>query len=124
MPNGISTITKPKPQGFQNIPSKFKNQTGNSFYIMAKSSFLEILKAVCLSVDLVPKVIQKFSQKMEQKLVPRCETEIVANACHASYEVFCCDQPLQLSKQYLHNSQFLHNLGRKKPCPHLGTYPN
>ena len=33
--------------------------------------FLEILKAVCL--------------EMEQKLVQRCETEIVANDCDASY---------------------------------------
>ena len=46
--------------------------------------FLEILKSVFLSVDLVPKLIQKFVPKMEQKLVQRCETEIVANACNAS----------------------------------------
>ena len=47
--------------------------------------FLEILKAVCLSLDLVPKLIQTFFPKIEQKLVQRCETEIVANACNASY---------------------------------------
>ena len=47
--------------------------------------FLEILKAVCLSVDLVAKLIQQFFPKMEQKLVQGCETEIVANACDASY---------------------------------------
>ena len=47
--------------------------------------FLEILKAVCLSVDLVPKLIQKIPPKMEQKLVQRCETEIVANSCNALY---------------------------------------
>ena len=49
--------------------------------------FLEILKAVCLSVDLVPKLIQKFFTIMEQKLVQRCETEIVADACNASYDL-------------------------------------
>ena len=47
--------------------------------------FLEILKAVCLSVDWVPKLIQKFFPTMEQKLVQRCETDIVADACNASY---------------------------------------
>ena len=42
--------------------------------------FLEILNAVCLSVDLVPNLIQIFFlPKLEQKLVQRCETEIVAN---------------------------------------------
>ena len=46
--------------------------------------FLEILKAVCLSVNLVPKLIHKFFPTMEQKLVQRCETEIVADACNAS----------------------------------------
>ena len=45
--------------------------------------FLKILKAVCLSVDLVLKLIQKISLKLEQKLVQRCDTEIVANACNA-----------------------------------------
>ena len=46
--------------------------------------FLEILKAVCLSVDWVPKLIQNFFPTMEQKLVQRCETEIIADACNAS----------------------------------------
>ena len=50
--------------------------------------FLEILKAVCLSVDWVPKLIQKFCPTMEQKLVQRCETEIVADACNASYRLY------------------------------------
>ena len=36
------------------------------------------------SIDLVLKLIQKISPKMEQKLVQRYETEIVANACNAS----------------------------------------
>ena len=36
---------------------------------------------VCLSVDWVPKLIQKFFPTMEQKLVQHCETEIVADAC-------------------------------------------
>ena len=47
--------------------------------------FLEILKAVCLSVNLLPKLIKKFFPKLEQQLVQRCETEIVVNACNASY---------------------------------------
>ena len=46
--------------------------------------FLEILKAVCFSVDWVPKLIQNFFPTMEQKLVQHCETEIVADACNAS----------------------------------------
>ena len=46
--------------------------------------FLEILKAVCLSVDWVPKLTQNVFPTMEQKLVQRCETEIVADACNAS----------------------------------------
>ena len=46
--------------------------------------FLEILKAVCLSVDWVPKLIQKFFPTMKQKLVQRCETDIVADTCNAS----------------------------------------
>ena len=45
--------------------------------------FLEILKAVCLSVNWVPKLIQKSFQTMEQKLVQRCETKVVADACNA-----------------------------------------
>ena len=47
--------------------------------------FLKILKAVCLSVDLVPKLTQKRFPTIEQKLVQRCETEVVADACNASY---------------------------------------
>ena len=46
--------------------------------------FLGILKAACLSVDWVPKLIQKIFSTMEQKLFQRCETEIVADACNAS----------------------------------------
>ena len=46
--------------------------------------FLEILKAVCFSLDLLPKLIQKSFQTMEQKLVERCETKVVADACNAS----------------------------------------
>ena len=51
--------------------------------------FLENLKALCLSIDWVPKLIQKFFPTMEQKLVQRCETEIVADACNASYLFDC-----------------------------------
>ena len=47
--------------------------------------FLEILKAVYLSVYWVPKLIQKCFPTMEQKLVQRFETEIVTDACNASY---------------------------------------
>ena len=47
--------------------------------------FLEILKAVCLSVDWVPKLIQKSFPTIEQKLVQRYETKVVADACNASY---------------------------------------
>ena len=46
--------------------------------------FLEILRAVCLSVDWVPKLVQKSFQTMEQKSVQRCETKVVADACNAS----------------------------------------
>ena len=49
--------------------------------------FLEILKAVCLSVDWVPKLIKNFFQSVEQKLVQRCETEIVVDDCNASYTI-------------------------------------
>ena len=49
--------------------------------------FLEILKAVSLSVDWVAKLIQKIFSTKEQKLVQRCETEIVADACNASYAI-------------------------------------
>ena len=54
--------------------------------------FIEITKAICLSVYLVPKLIQNFFSKMEQKLVQCCETEFVANACNASYTLgyFLC----------------------------------
>ena len=43
--------------------------------------FLEILKAVCLRVDWIQKLIQNICLTMEQKL---CETEVVADACNAS----------------------------------------
>ena len=46
--------------------------------------FLEITKVVCLSINWVPKLIQKIFLTMEQKLVQRCETEVVADACNAS----------------------------------------
>ena len=52
--------------------------------MITNHNFLEILKAVCLSVDLVPNLVQKFIPTMEQKLVQRCETEVVADACNAS----------------------------------------
>ena len=46
--------------------------------------FLEILKAVCLSVNWVPKLIQKNCQTMEQKFVQRCEIKVDADVCKAS----------------------------------------
>ena len=59
--------------------------------------FFGILKAVCLSVDWVAKLIQKFFPTMEQKLVERCETEVIADSCNASYQVYdgkrCNDIP-------------------------------
>ena len=45
------------------------------------------MNAVCLSVDWVPKLIRNFFPAMEQKLVQRCETEVVSDACNASYVV-------------------------------------
>ena len=41
--------------------------------------------AVCLSVDWVPKLIQKSFPTMEKKLVQTCETKdkVVADACNA-----------------------------------------
>ena len=49
--------------------------------------FLKILKAVCIKVNWVPNLIQKsfFFNTMEQKLLQRCETKVVADACNASY---------------------------------------
>ena len=44
-------------------------------------------RAVYLSVDWVPKLIQKSFQTMEQTFVQRCETKVVADACNASYTV-------------------------------------
>ena len=107
------TLTQPKPPAFQNISSIFGNQYGKSFYSMAKLRkpiwlqskrpkfryflgqkavwrkiqffFIDILKAVCLTFDGVPKLIQISFQAMEQKLVQRCETKVDVDACKASY---------------------------------------
>ena len=46
--------------------------------------FFEILIAVCISVDWVPKLIKKSFPTMEQKFVQRCETKVVADACNVS----------------------------------------
>ena len=51
--------------------------------------FWEILKAACFSADWVPKLIQKSFQTVEQNLVQRCETKVVADACNASYQLYC-----------------------------------
>ena len=53
--------------------------------MITNHNFLEMLKAVCLSVDWVPKLIKKNFPTMEQKLVQLCETEIVVDACNNSY---------------------------------------
>ena len=53
--------------------------TNNVFF------FIEILKAVCLSIDLVLELIQKSFPTIEQKIVQRCETKVVADACNALY---------------------------------------
>ena len=55
--------------------------------IIANPIFLEILKAVCLSFDWVPKLIQISFQTMEQKLAQRCETKVDGDACKASQGV-------------------------------------
>ena len=49
--------------------------------------FLEILKAVCLTFDWVPKLVQISFQAMEQKLVQCCESKVDADAFKASYGV-------------------------------------
>ena len=46
---------------------------GKTNYDYKPQFFLEILKAVCLSVDWVPKLIQNLFPTMEQKLVQRCD---------------------------------------------------
>ena len=48
---------------------------------------LEIMNALCLSVNWVPKLIQKRCQIMEQKLVLHCETKVVVNACNAPFDL-------------------------------------
>ena len=52
--------------------------------MITNNNFFEILKAVCLSVNWVQKLIQNFLLTTEQKLFQRCETEVVADACNAS----------------------------------------
>ena len=46
--------------------------------------FFEILKAVCLSFDWVPKLIQNSCQSREQKFVQRCDTMVGAYVCKAN----------------------------------------
>ena len=48
---------------------------------------LEIINALCLSVNWVPKLIQKSCQIMEKKLVLHCETKVVVNACNAPFDL-------------------------------------
>ena len=47
--------------------------------------FLEILKAVCLRFDWVPRLFQISFQTVKPKLVQRCETKVDTAACKASY---------------------------------------
>ena len=63
------------------------HREGSAPAACAAGLFLDILKVVCLSVDWIPKLFQKSFQTMEQKLVPPCETKVVADACNASHIV-------------------------------------
>ena len=69
------------------LAEKLKSQT----YL-----FCEIPKAVYLSFDWVPKIIQKSFQTMEQKLVQRCDTKVGADACKAS----------QLNRSFFQKNQY------------------
>ena len=51
------------------------------------SFFLENLKAVCLSFNWVPKLIQKSFQTWEPQFVQRCKTKVGADACKGSYVI-------------------------------------
>ena len=59
-----------------------------NFLDLIFSALSQILKAVCLSVDWVPKLILNIFPTMEHKLVQRCETEVVADTCNASCVFF------------------------------------
>ena len=59
----------------------------------------EILKAVCLSVDWVPKFIQKSFQTMEQKIVQCCENKVVEDA---SQSIVCDNCPKASMTMQLH----------------------
>ena len=60
-----------------------KSCLNKKLWLQTTIFFLEILKAVCLSVNWLPKLIQKNFQTMEQKNFQRCETKVDADACKA-----------------------------------------
>ena len=63
---------------------KDKKLPGGKTILANPNFFLEILKAVCLTFDWVPKLIQISFQAMKQNLVQHCETKVDADACKAS----------------------------------------
>ena len=63
--------------------------------------YFKILKAVCLTFDWVPKLIQISFQAMEQKLFQRCETKADADACKASYLLSSNQIKQNWTKHYL-----------------------
>ena len=77
-----------KPFSLQLKSPKFCNFKGlkavwRKNYYYETQFFFEILKAGCLSVDWIPKLILKTCPTMEQKLVQRCETEVLATVSHS-----------------------------------------
>ena len=87
--------------------------------------FLEILKAVCLSVDWVPKLTKNFFSTLEQNLVQRCETEIVGDAYNASYIKAKILYKLEKYKQYIkHQYKIKVNIVFKKTGIRVNTSLN
>ena len=74
----------------------------------------KILKAVCLTFDLVPKVIQISFQAIDQKLVQCCETKVDADSCKASY-VFKTPDTSAESRKYERKKEEEKNLGDSAP---------
>ena len=85
----------------------FSQLSDGKIIISNPNFFLEILKAVGLTFDWVPKLFQISFQAMEQKLVQRCETMVDADACMASYKI------LQIF--YMSNQMFFFTPQRLRP---------
>ena len=102
-PDSIRPITWPKPQVFQNISSKFWNQT-RFFFIIVKlktpisllskrtkfGQFYGLMDYKHFFLRFWKLYVQKIFQKKEQKWVQHCETtlkylKVVSDACKASY---------------------------------------